>query len=61
MGEDVLAIFLVWFSTQHPVLALLIVAALVVAIVVVMRWVVLALRSLFRGAERELAEPQAPE
>jgi hypothetical protein len=54
MGEDVLAIFLVWFSTQHPVLASLLVLALLVAIVVVIRWVVGALRSLFRGAEREV-------
>jgi len=54
MGEDVLAIFLVWFSTQHPVLASLLVLALLVAIVVVIRWVVRALRNLFRGAEREV-------
>jgi hypothetical protein len=59
MGEDVLAIFLIWFSTQHPVLAALIVLALLVAIVVVVRWVVRALRNLFRGAEREVADLQA--
>jgi hypothetical protein len=53
MGEDALAIFLVWFSTQHPVLASLIVAVLLVTIVVVVRWVVRALRNLFRGAEKE--------
>jgi uncharacterized protein DUF4126 len=58
LGEDVLAIFLVWFSTQHPVLASLIVLGLLVAIVVVIRWVVGALRNLFRGAERELADLQ---
>lgn len=58
MGEDVLAIFLVWFSTQHPVLASLLVLALLVAIAVVIRWVVRALRSLFRGAEREVADLQ---
>ena len=56
MGEDVLAIFLIWFSTQHPVLASLIVLALLVVIVVVIRWVVRALRNLFRGAEREVEE-----
>lgn len=59
MGEDVLAIFLIWFSTQHPVLASLIVLALLVAIVVVIRWVVRGLRNLFRGAEREVQELQA--
>jgi NADH:ubiquinone oxidoreductase subunit 6 (subunit J) len=58
VGEDVLAIFLVWFSTQHPVLAATIVVALLVAIVIVLRWVVQALRSLFRGAEREVAQLQ---
>jgi hypothetical protein len=59
MGEDVLAIFLVWFSTQHPVLAALIVLALLVLLAVVIRGVVRALRNLFRGAEREVAELQA--
>jgi len=59
MGEDVLAIFLIWFATQHPVLASLIVLALLVVIVVVIRWVVRALRSLFRGADAEVADLQA--
>ena len=59
MGEDALAIFLIWFATQHPVLASLIVLGLLVVIVVVIRWVVRALRSLFRGAEREVADLQA--
>src|SRR5882724_948882 len=58
VGEDVLAIFLVWFSTQHPVLAATIVVALLLAIVIVLRWVVRALRSLFRGAEREVVQLQ---
>src|SRR6266849_7471849 len=59
MGEDVLAIFLIWFATQHPVLASLIVLALLVVIAVVIRWVVRALRNLFRGAEAEVADLQA--
>src|ERR1700704_3048915 len=59
MGEDLLAIFLIWFSTQHPVLASLIVLALLVAIAVVVRWVVRALGNLFRGTEREVADLQA--
>ena len=59
VGEDVLAIFLIWFATQHPVLASLIVLASLVVIVVVIRWVVRALRNLFRGAEREVADLQA--
>lgn len=55
MGEDALAIFLIWFATQHPVLASLIVLAFLVVIVVTIRWVIRALRSLFRDAEAELA------
>lgn len=54
MGEDGLAIFLTWFATQHPVLASLIVLAFLIAIVVVIRWVVRALKNLFVGAEREV-------
>ena len=54
LGEDALAIFLTWFATQHPVLASLIVLALLVVIVVVLRWVVRALKNLFRGAEAEV-------
>jgi len=56
-GEDVLAIFLVWFATQHPILTTIIVLALLLTIVVVIRWVVRALRELFRGAEKESSEP----
>jgi hypothetical protein len=55
LGEDALAIFLTWFATQHPYSAAAIVLALLVIIVILARWVVRALRALFRGAERELA------
>jgi hypothetical protein len=54
-GEDTLAIFLTWLATQHPIAAAGIVAAFLVIIVVVMRWVVRAMKKLFRGAENELA------
>jgi|SRR5271165_5700386 len=57
MGEDVLAVFLTWFATQHPILASAIVAVFLVAIVIVIRWVVRALKNLFRGAEDELVPP----
>src|SRR5882724_5073073 len=59
MGEDVVAIFLVWFASQHPVGASVIVLILVAMIVVVIRWVVRALKILFRGAGREAADLQA--
>jgi hypothetical protein len=54
-GEDTLAIFLTWFATQHPIAAAGIVVAFLVMIAVVMRWVVRAMKKLFRGAENELA------
>jgi hypothetical protein len=53
-GEDTLAIFLTWFATQHPIAAAGIVVAFLVMIVVVIRWVVRAMKKLFRGAENEL-------
>ena len=59
MGEDVVAIFLVWFASRHPVGASVIVLILVAMIVVVIRWVVRALKILFRGAGREAADLQA--
>ena len=46
-GEDVLAIFLTWFATQHPRLAALIVGALLLIIVAVIRWVWQAMKNLF--------------
>jgi hypothetical protein len=54
-GEDVAAISLTWFATRHPYIASVIVLVLVVIIVFLVRWVVRALRALFRGAERRFA------
>ncbi|MGA8489274.1 MAG: DUF4126 domain-containing protein [Terriglobales bacterium] len=56
LGEDGLAIFLTWFATQHPYVAIAIVSAFLIVIIVLMRWVVRSLRALFRGAEQELAK-----
>jgi len=39
-GEDVLAVFLTWLATQHPFAAAVIAVVLLVAIVVLMRWIV---------------------
>ena len=52
--EDTLAVFLTWFATSHPIAAASIVVVLLIVIIAVMRWVVRALRSLFRGAKSEL-------
>jgi hypothetical protein len=53
-SEDALAIFLIWFATRHPMMAATVVLAFLVVIVAVIRWVVLAVKSLFRDAETEL-------
>ena len=54
-GEDALAVFLTWLATRHPIAAGTIVVVFLLVIVVVMRWVVRAMKNLFRGAENELA------
>jgi hypothetical protein len=54
-GEDTLAISLTWLATQHPIAAGGIVVVFLVVIAVVMRWVVRAMKNLFRGAENELS------
>jgi energy-converting hydrogenase Eha subunit E len=55
LGEDALAVSLTWLATRHPYAAATIVVVLLAVITVLVRAVVKALRSLFRGAERELA------
>src|SRR6201998_4752636 len=53
-GEDALAIFLTWFATQHPYLAASLAVCFLAVIVILVRWVVRALKALFRGAESGL-------
>jgi len=55
VGEDVLAIGLTWLATRHPYLAGVLAGALVLIIIVLVRWVVRAMRALFLGADHELA------
>jgi hypothetical protein len=57
LGEDALAIFLTWFATQHPYFAAGIALVFLAVVVLLVRWVVRALRALFRGAEDELVHP----
>jgi Domain of unknown function (DUF4126) len=54
LGEDALAIFLTWFATRHPYSAAVIVIVFLALIVAVIRWVIRALKALFRRAEHEL-------
>jgi hypothetical protein len=56
LGEDALAVFLTWFATRHPYSAAAIVAVLLAITVVLVRWVLRALRALFGGAEHALAK-----
>jgi len=52
LGEDALALFLVWFAARHPYAAGSIALILVLIVIVAVRGVVRALRALFRGAEK---------
>jgi hypothetical protein len=54
LGEDVLAVFLTWLATWRPYWAASIAAVLVLITILLIRWVLRALQSLFRGAEHEL-------
>jgi Domain of unknown function (DUF4126) len=55
LAEDALAISLTWLATRHPYVAGTIALILVAIIVLLARVVIRALRSLFRGAENEIA------
>lgn len=55
LGEDAVAVGLTWLATRHPYIAGGLAVTLVVIVIVVTRWVIRALRALFRGAEAELA------
>ena len=55
LGEDVLAIALTWAATRHPYIAGTMATLFVVIIILLTRWVIRAMRDLFRGAEHDLA------
>ena len=55
LAEDALAIALTWLATRHPYVAGTLATIFVVIIVIAIRWVIRAMRALFRGAEHELA------
>jgi hypothetical protein len=56
LGEDALAIALTWLATRHPYVAGTVAGIFVVVILLLMHWVIRAMRALFRGAEHELAD-----
>ena len=54
LAEDVLAVSLTWLATRHPYAAAMIALSLVAIIILLIRFVLKALRALFRGAGSEL-------
>jgi len=54
MGEDTLAVFLTWFATRHAYWAAGIVCMLLVVTLILVRWVVRAIKALFSGAEHAI-------
>jgi hypothetical protein len=54
LGEDVLAIGLTFLATRHPYVAGAMAAALVLIILLLIRWVIRAMAALFRAAEQKL-------
>jgi uncharacterized protein DUF4126 len=53
-GEDAVAIGLTWLATRHPWVASVIVLVSVLILLIMIRWIVRAMRALFRGAEDRL-------
>jgi len=54
VGEDVIAVGLTWFAATHPIVAAMITLAFLIVIVVAIRFIIRAMRRLFRGAERAI-------
>jgi hypothetical protein len=54
LGEDVLAVFLTWLATWNPYWAASIVVLLLIAALLLVRWIFRALAKLFRGAVQAL-------
>jgi hypothetical protein len=55
VSEDIVAIGLTWLATRHPYVAGTLALVFVVTVILLARWVVRAMRALFRGAEQALA------
>jgi hypothetical protein len=63
--EDLAAIGLTWFAVEHPYVAATLVLVLVALTIIMIRWVLLAVRAFFRGTARPwpvgaAAEPPPP-
>jgi hypothetical protein len=56
LGEDVLAVFLTWLATWNPYTAAIIVAVLLAAALLLVRWILKALGKLFKEAAQSLSQ-----
>ena len=56
LGEDALAVSLTWLATVHPYVGGGIALVFVLVVILLIRWVWRALRTLFRGAEHAIAQ-----
>ena len=54
LAEDAFVVFLTWFATRHPYWAAGIVALLLIVIVLLIHWVIRAIRMLFSDVEHQL-------
>ncbi|HSS96769.1 MAG TPA: DUF4126 domain-containing protein [Terriglobales bacterium] len=52
LAEDGFVVFLMWFAAKHPYWSTVIVAAALLVIIMLLRWVVRAMRNLFVEAEQ---------
>jgi hypothetical protein len=55
VGEDAVVVFMMWLAGRHPIWAAAIALAFLVIIVALARVVVRGIRTVFRGAERQLS------
>ena len=55
LAEDAFVVFLIWFASKHPYWAAAIVAVCLLVIIVLVRWVIRAMKDLFVGAEHVVA------
>ncbi len=60
VGEDIVAIGLTWLATRHPYVAAALVLLALLIIVLLLRWVIGAMRRLFSGARREIERLESP-
>jgi hypothetical protein len=56
VAEDVAAIGLTWFATTHPYIAATIAIICVVIAILLVRWLMRAIKAVFRGARREFQQ-----